>query len=119
MKLRSILWAGLFLMGNSHLKAQSQPTTTQNETIVIEGIFESKQGVMTPLSCYCGNGGYVTTADGKQIAVCFEGLLDAIPCKKISIKGIYKTVTNSPEPTNPCPKGEMTYLKVLEFRCLK
>ena len=99
--------------------ACSTNKTQQTEpTLELTGVYESKQGVMTPLSCYCGNGGYLTTSDEKRIAICFEGNNDMISCKNISVTGFYKTVKNNPEPTSPCKQGEMTYFKVVKFKCL-
>jgi hypothetical protein len=91
---------------------QSEPTIT------LEGVFESKQRVMTTLSCYCFNSGYLTTSAKKQIPICFENNSDNIDCKTIRVTGFYTTVKNNPEPTSPCTQGDMTYFKVVDFKCL-
>lgn len=103
-----------FLWVNCSIK-KKQPS---EPTITINGTFESKQGVMTPLSCYCFNGGFLTTSDDKHIPVCFENNNNIINCQALSVTGFYKTVKNNPEPTSPCPKGEMTYFRVIRFKCL-
>lgn len=87
-------------------------------TITLTGTFESQKGVMTPLSCYCFNSGMLTASDGKKINICFGENDKEISCKTISVTGFYKTVKNSPEQTSPCPKGEMTYFSVVNFKCL-
>ena len=87
-------------------------------TITLSGTFESKQGVMTTLSCFCLNGGYLTTSAERQVPICIENQSANIDCKTISVTGFYKTVKNNPEQTSPCKKGEMTYFKVVSFQCL-
>jgi hypothetical protein len=90
----------------------------KTKTLTLSGTFTSTAGVMTPLSCYCGNSGTVTTTTGKAIEVCFENTQAAITCGSIRVKGYYVTKTNAPAPSNPCPKGTRTYFKVLAHTCL-
>ena len=101
------------------LIACTSPKVQQSEPMLeLTGAYESKQGVMVPLSCYCGISGYLTTSNEKGIAVCFEGNNNPIDCKNITVTGFYKTVKNNPEPTSPCKQGEIRYFKVVKFKCL-
>lgn len=72
---------------------------------------------MVSLSCYCFNGGYLTTDKGEDIALCFEEDKN-IPCNRLTVTGYYTTVVNKPEPTSPCRAGEMRYFKVVTVKCL-
>ncbi len=114
MKPYFFLFFFLFLWVNCSIKKNQ----SSESTITLSGTFESKQGVMTPLSCYCFNGGFLTTSDAKSIPVCFDNEANNMDCKKIRVTGYYKTMTNNPEPTSPCPKGEMTYFGVVSYTCL-
>lgn len=89
---------------------------TKNETVTLTGDYKSMRGVMNPVSCYCGNGGYLNTESGEQTPLCFSD--DAKPdCKKIKVTGVYKTVTVTPDPNSPCPGGQMRLLQVTSFTC--
>lgn len=115
----SIIATLLTACSTTNKKPETTAVATPTEQMLtFTGTYESKQGVMTPLSCYCGNGGYLTPKDEKRIAICFEGNNDWMTCKNMTITGFYKTIKNNPEPTSPCPKGEMTYLKVVTFKCI-
>jgi hypothetical protein len=108
----------LCLLAFSGVNCSVKKSQSSEPTITLNGTFESQQGVMTTLSCYCFNGGFLTTATEKQIPICFENNSDNINCKMINVTGFYKTVKNTPEPTSPCKKGEMTYFKVVSYKCL-
>ncbi len=90
--------------------------SAQNETVVLTGDYKSMQGVMNPVSCYCGNGGYLTTESGEKTAICF-GDKDKPDCKTITVTGHYTTVTVAADPNNPCPAGQMRLLEVTSFTC--
>ena len=98
----------------------------KQEATTIEGTFSSTRGVMKPISCYCFDGGYITTAAGDEIAVCFEGkeMEDAsrnsekFTCNRIKVTGIYVEKTRAPENDSPCPAGTIRYLKVSKFECM-
>jgi hypothetical protein len=95
-------------------------------SVTIEGEFRSVHAVMNPLSCYCNDGGYVTTASGDEIAVCFEkgqfqagkGGGDKSECDRIQVTGTYKTEVRKSGENDPCPDGTMQYLSVTKFKCL-
>jgi hypothetical protein len=108
-----------YLLALSLINCSIKKNQPSEPTITLEGTFESKQGVMTPLSCYCYNSGYLTTATKKQIALCFDNDSDNTDCKTIRVTGFYTTVKNNPEPTSPCKQGEMSYFKVVRFKCLE
>jgi hypothetical protein len=110
-----------------------QPSTTvdggkkskKTATVTIEGTYESVRGVMKPLSCYCFDAGYVTTANGDEIAVCFEKneleeaskASEKWSCDRIKVTGTYVEKTISSSPDSPCPAGTKRYLKVSKFEC--
>jgi hypothetical protein len=71
---------------------------------------------MNTLSCYCGNGAYIIVGDGKKEAVCFEDN-SKINCENITVNGFYENKKINPNKTNPCPAGEMEYLKVSSYKC--
>ena len=89
----------------------------KTETLTLKGTFKSTKGVMTALSCYCFNGGYLADNNGQEVALCFDEDKN-IPCNRITVTGYYTTQTNTPEPTSPCPKGEARYFKVISLDCL-
>jgi hypothetical protein len=112
----------VFCCPNSVL-AQKKSAKQATQAISLEGTFVSTSGVMTPLSCYCGNGGKLTTAKNEEIKLCFDDMKqnkeqDLAACKTIKVKGYYIEKANNPEPTNPCPKGVMRYFKVISVTCL-
>ena len=116
--MKKILFLLLFL---SFSMACSMPTkpiiaAEKTETLTLKGTFKSTKGVMTALSCYCFNGGYLTDNNGQEVALCFEDDKN-IPCNRIAVTGYYTTQTNTPEPTSPCPKGEARYFKVISLDC--
>lgn len=88
----------------------------QNETVVLTGEYLSMAGVMNPVSCYCGNGGYLTSVSGEKTPVCFA---DGVKpdCKNITVTGHYTTVTVAADPNNPCPAGQLRLLEVTSFTC--
>ena len=83
------------------------------EQKTITGSFRSVSGVMNKLSCYCSNGGYVTTEDGAEFAVCFKSEDNVPSCDKITVTG-YVT-SKSIESNGACPGGMMEFLKVQEY----
>ncbi len=83
------------------------------EQKTITGSFRSVQGVMNELSCYCSNGGYVKTADGTEVAVCFKSEVVVPSCDKITVTG-YMT-SKSIQSNGACPAGIMGFLKVQEY----
>jgi len=80
------------------------------------GTFKSLQGVLNPISCYCGNGGYLQTEEGKEIPVCLEENQE-VTCLEITVTGPYVEQKAPEEPTTPCPSGTMTILMVRNFEC--
>jgi hypothetical protein len=106
------------LLAFSWVNCSVKKNQPSEPTLTLNGTFESKQGVMTSLSCYCSNGGFLITSAEKQIPICFENNTTNIDCKTIIVTGFYKTIKNKPEPTSPCKQGEMTYFKVVSFKCL-
>ena len=107
----------LYFFGTLLIACTTNKPQLSEQTLTLKGTYESKQGVMVALSCYCGNGGYLTTSDCKNIPVCLESTDNVMDCKNIIVTGFYTTVKNNPEPTNPCKQGEMTYFKAVNFKC--
>jgi hypothetical protein len=103
-----------------------QPPKPKKSGVTIEGDFRSVSGVMNSLSCYCSDGGYVTTAAGDRIAVCFEKdefqtakhASDKFSCERIRVTGVYKNANRESGENDPCPGGTMRYLAVTKFKCL-
>lgn len=86
-----------------------EPDLVEQRTVT--GSFRSVSGVMNELSCYCSNGGYVTTVDGEEVAVCFNEPVES--CDKITVTG-YKT-SKKIESNGSCPGGIMSFLKVQSY----
>ncbi|MFN8393181.1 MAG: hypothetical protein U0176_00755 [Bacteroidia bacterium] len=112
------------------VKSSTAPTlpsaTVAEKTVTFVGTFRSFRGVMQPLSCYCYDGGELTTKGGRTVKVCFENneLQEAMQnnekmeCKRIKVMGVMKEKLYVSDGNSPCPSGSMTYLKVTSFRCL-
>lgn len=77
----------------------------------LTGSFQSVEGVMDRLSCFCSHGGYVTTEDGERIAVCFDETVES--CPKITITG-YQT-SKKINDNGACTEGMMSYVKVQSY----
>lgn len=105
---------------------QTKSSKVNKPGTTIEGEFRSVSGVMNKLSCYCSDGGYITTANGDEIAVCFEKneytkarrASDNFSCERIRVTGIYKTMSRESGENDPCPGGTMRVLSVYRFKCL-
>jgi hypothetical protein len=80
------------------------------------GSFVSMKGVMDELSCYCFNGGYLTTENNEKIPLCFQEE-DEIDCKNLSVEGYFEEKNIDTEETNPCPVGKKSVFKVVAFEC--
>ncbi len=46
------------------------------EQITVTGSFQSVEGVMDKLSCFCSHGGYIETEEGTIISVCFNETIE-------------------------------------------
>ncbi len=100
---------------------------SKKKTVTVEGTYRSLRGVMQPISCYCNDAAYITTANGDEINVCFEhGELESScggekenTCTRIRVTGVYVETTINPDPSSPCPAGTMRYLKVSKLECLR
>jgi hypothetical protein len=114
-----------FAMTSPALFAGGGKSKSKKQKVTIEGEFSSKRGVMHRLSCFCFDGGYITTESGDEIAVCFEkGELETAAsksekfvCDHITVTGVYVEKTISPDVSSPCTAGTMRYLKVMSFTC--
>jgi len=89
--------------------------TKSSETIT--GSYRSIKGVMTDLSCYCYNSGYLTTESGELIPVCFPNDDTEIDYETVTFTGAYENRTVTSEPTSPCPPGERTLFIVQSHEC--
>ncbi|HLP54580.1 MAG TPA: hypothetical protein VK151_06115 [Fluviicola sp.] len=96
-------------------KTPKAPKGPKNETLT--GTYQSKRGVMTPLSCYCSNGGILTVGEN-EVKICFDKLgKEPQDCKTIIVTGHYETLSNDPDETSPCEKGTMEVFVVEKFKC--
>ncbi len=86
--------------------------------VKVVGSFRSIKGVMNSLSCYCYNGGNLTTADNQEIKICFENEDIDVNCEKVEIIGEYRTITKSSGAKDPCPSGQSKILFVKSYKCL-
>lgn len=84
--------------------------------VSVTGGFEDVSGVMNNLSCYCGNGGYITIKNNEKIAVCFENN-EKVTCTNITANGFYENKKINPGKISQCSAGEMKYLKVSSYKC--
>ena len=118
----SILIALSFVLVTSCARVPNHYLANETEEVLetdaveqktITGSFRSMSGVMNELSCYCSNGGYVETADGIEIAVCFKSEEVVPSCDKITVTG-YMT-SKSIQSNGACPAGIMGFLKVQEY----
>ncbi len=80
----------------------------------VVGAFRSVKGVMDPLSCYCGNGGYVESPAGRVVAVCFEDNVDIASRDYIEVTGVMTTRTI--ESNGACPAGTKSYMVVESYK---
>lgn len=91
------------------------PESRVKEAVVeqktITGSFQSVEGVMDRLSCFCSFGGYITTETGKKMAVCFDESVES--CPKITVTG-YQT-SKQINGSEACSAGIMGYLKVQSY----
>jgi len=87
----------------------------ESETITVP--FQSIKGVMNELSCYCYNGGFLTTESGERIAVCITNEDSEITCEKVSFTGHYETIERAADATSPCPGGEREVFVAESFVC--
>lgn len=118
-----LFWSCQASQQASTSKSQNDTSTPSsvslsNEIGTFKGEFKSTQGVKTELSCYCGNGGYLTTETGETISICFDAITLSSDCNAIEVKGTYIMKSNDPEPSNPCSKGTMKIFKVQSYQCI-
>lgn len=116
------------LAWGQQVKNSASPTlpAVEENTVTYVGTFRSFRGVMQPLSCYCFDGGELTTKGGRTINICFEdnelekkmSSEENLECTRIKVMGVMKTKSYESDGNSPCPSGSMTYLKVTSFRCL-
>jgi hypothetical protein len=92
--------------------------SAKKEVHAFTGVYQSSTGVMTPLSCYCSEGGTLTVPENGVIHVCFDKLTEKPEdCTQLAVFGHFETIANEPEETNPCPKGTMEVFVVESFKC--
>jgi hypothetical protein len=112
-----VLFTGCALNSKDTQGVSTDVKSVAKQQTSLQGTYKSVTGVMDPLSCYCVNGGYLTTKDSKKIPICFENIEEEIKCDYMMVQGSYKTKKNNPEPTNPCPAGEREYFNVSSYSC--
>jgi hypothetical protein len=94
---------------------------TSNNSQSFIGTFESKRGVMTDISQYCYNVGYLTVESGEQIPICFEKLGDElnIDCKKIEVRGFFEKRFQKDTQGAKTESNGMEILIVSEYKCVE
>ena len=97
---------------NEEVDTPPPPVFVEQQTVI--GKFGSVAGVKDELSCYCANGGYVTSEDGTVTAVCFDEPVAS--CDKIKVSG-YMT-SKKIESNGDCSAGIMGFLKAQAYICL-
>lgn len=110
------------------VKGSTTPTlpSVEEKSVTLVGTFRSFRGVMQPLSCYCFDGGELTTKGGRTVNICFENNElqkkmnsdENLECKRIKVVGVMKVKSYDSDGNSPCHSGSMSYLKVTSFRCL-
>lgn len=108
---------GAMFLGLAACKSPKALPQSPTGEISLTGSFENKRGVMDALGCFCYNCGYLTTAKGERIAVCIADESITINCKRVLIKGKYKTVKQDKDPNGVCPGGTMTYFEAGSVSC--
>lgn len=96
------------------LVADSPPPVV---TTTIQGSYKSTKGIMTKLSCYCSNGGTITTESGKEFLICFSENIEVPNCDNLTVTGNFTMKELQSEESSPCPSGQIRYLKVKDFKC--
>jgi len=113
----SILYYGCFYSNQDSQEISEDIKNIPKQYESLQGTYKSVMGVMDPLSCYCFNGGYLTTQSGKEIPICFENSEVEIECDYLLIEGNYITKKIDHDSTNPCSAGEMTLFYVTSYEC--
>lgn len=120
---RSIFFLAItaFLIGAC---ATVEPVSNDTDVVateqmeVVTGKYQSTVGVKEKFNCYCINGGFITTAEGKRFAVCFDNEIDKVEdCENMTVKGHTVTKSIASEITSPCPAGSISLLSVKSFDC--
>jgi len=104
----------LCLLISSCLFACRTPPSSQQEFYT--GSFRSMKGVFNPISCYCGNGGYLQTELGETIPICLKENQEVL-CPKIRVSGRFMSQASPKESTSPCPQESMNIFRVATFEC--
>lgn len=99
----------------------SAPKTPDRPNIHMEGSFDSRRGVMDPISCHGFNIGYFNPSDGDRTVVCFDRLPGGgdleISCpKKIAVEGYYEQHTIR-DGGGPCKDGDLRVFYVTKWHC--
>lgn len=86
----------------------------------LKGKFESKKGVMHPISCYGYNIGFLKVSNGSEYVVCFDQLknskdLDVNCDDESSVIGDFESKTI--KSNGSCPAGTMEIFYVKEWDC--
>lgn len=115
--MRPLLCLSLLLLIACTPKARRTATSGQAAR-VLEGSFRSIKGVQDPLSCYCYNAGYLTTAEGERFALCFaDDQEQPIGCETLRVTALQTTKTIDPPASSPCSAGTLTVFAVRSFSC--
>ncbi len=119
MKKKTFFPIALFFIAFLFINAECENSDDANDLIELTGKFISKKGVMTKISCYCFDTGYLMLKSGDKIPICFEDLSsDNIKCPdKLRVKGNYKTINHEKGENDPCREGEMKIFMVKSYFC--
>lgn len=98
-------------------------TETTKQVTSFTGIYSSKRGVMSPISCYGFNIGYLTLPikESSDVIICFDKLPGGdnlnINCgNKVYVEGYYENKTISGG-GGPCPAGTKKIFYVTKWSC--
>ena len=81
------------------------------------GNYRSIMGVMNSLSCYCYNGGYLTTDSNEKIEISFDEMeIDKVKSGRITVTGHFEEITHESQEMDPCPAGTKTIFIVESYK---
>ena len=87
----------------------------QNQTF--SGNYSSVMGRMDPLSCYCYNGGYLTSENEEVVKICFDNMdISKVKNGKITVSGHFEKITHESTPMDPCPAGTRNIFIVKHYQ---
>lgn len=122
-KMRTLLYIMLFCFGLSLNAAAQKGAATKQ----LWGVFDSKKGVMDPISCYGYNIGYFdlyTTEEAVTKVICFDRMKNGenlqVSCNEgnsITVWGYYETISLDSGTKGACSGGAREVFFVTKWEC--